>query len=136
VIVTTLDSIFECFWVVLRHCQGTVGPNESDAIAHSEFSGSHSERVARVVTKDGAGYGNPRLRLTCLNSLRLEAGDSRLQNESPRPKGGKGTLVDAAIPRPSQPRVLQRLAIGRPLKPTRGFSGRSEGILAQRFERK
>jgi hypothetical protein len=37
-----------------------------------------------MVTKDGAGYGNPRLRLTCLNHIRLEAGDSSLQNESPQ----------------------------------------------------
>ena len=34
----------------------------------------------------------PSLGFLCLNALRLEAGDSRLQDESPR-TGGKGTLV-------------------------------------------
>jgi hypothetical protein len=37
--------------------------------------------------KMAAGYGNPRSRLTCLNFLRLEAADSRLQTRVPEPKG-------------------------------------------------
>ena len=45
-----------------------------------------------LVTKERGQYGNPRSMLTCLNSLRLEAGDSRLPDESPR-TGGEGALV-------------------------------------------
>jgi hypothetical protein len=49
----------------------------------------------RLVTKDRGRLRQPSFKLKCLNLLRLEAGDSRLQNESPWTKGGEGALVGA-----------------------------------------
>ena len=57
-------------------------------------SSNHSECKKRRV-----GGEQPWLKLLCLNPLRLEPGDSRLQTRVPK-LGGEGTLDTAGIPRP------------------------------------
>ena len=73
--------------ILEANCRADHTAGSQNSLTRKSFRAARSTGV--WLPKMGVVRGNPRPRLKCLNCLRLEAGDSRLPDESPGTKGGQ-----------------------------------------------